>query len=353
VVEINPDREILEAYKQRKRRYDHQEHELLKLRDLPPETLDGHVMTLRGNVEFLEEIPSVTSHGGQGVGLYRTELLFMNRDELPDEEEQFAAYAAVVMSASPHPVYIRTLDVGGDKLIADLNLADEPNPALGVRAVRLSLREPELFKTQLRAILRASALGPTRLFFPMISGLHELRLAHRCLDEAKRELAAWGVPYDAAVKTGIMIEIPSAVITADLLAREVDFFSIGTNDLIQYTLAIDRANEHLAHLYEPLHPAVLRSLKMVVDAAHAAGIAACICGEMAGDPEFLPLLLGLGFDELSMAPASIPRVKQVLRRCHRSEAEQVATTALTLTTAAEVEAYLKGQISARFSDSID
>ena len=351
VAEINPDRETLESCEQRKRLHDYQELELSKLRDLPAESPDGHVVMLQGNVEFPEEIPAITAHGGRGIGLYRTELLFMNRDTLPDEEEQYAAYAAVIRAAAPHPVCIRTLDVGGDKLIADLNLGDEANPALGVRAVRLSLREPDLFRTQLRAILRAAALGTARVFFPMISGLHELRAAKNCLEEAKRELAARGVPYDDALETGIMIEIPSAVIIADLLAREVDFFSVGTNDLIQYTLAIDRSNEHLAHLYEPLHPAILRSLKSVVDAAHAAGIRACICGEMAGDPEYLPILLGLGFDELSMSPAAIPRVKRILRRCPLSEAKQLLDKVLSFETASEVESYLKSEIAARFSES--
>ena len=352
-VETNPDEKSLREYELWQRRYDHLDRDLLKLRDLPAETTDGHVIALQGNVEFPEEIPAVRSHGGRGIGLYRTELLFMNRDTLPDEEEQYTAYAAVIRAAAPDPVCIRTLDVGGDKLIADLNLADEPNPALGVRAVRLSLREPELFRTQLRAILRAAAHGTARIFFPMISGLHELRCAKACLEEAKEELASRGVSFAGAIETGIMIEIPSAVITADLLAREVDFFSVGTNDLIQYTLAIDRSNEHLAHLYEPLHPAVLRSLKMVVDAAHAAGIRACMCGEMAGDPAYLPILLGLGFDELSMSPASIPRVKRVLRCCSRVDAERVADRALSFATADEVDVYLKGEIAGSFSENFD
>ena len=226
------------------------------------------------------------------------------------------------------------------------------NPALGVRAIRLSLRQPEEFKAQLRAILRASAFGDVRLFFPMVSGVAEVRAAKALFEEAKAELRGRH-DFDENVPVGIMIEIPSAVVIADLLAAEVDFFSVGTNDLIQYTLAIDRTNEHLSSLFEPLHPAVLRSLKMVVDAAHAAGIDACICGEMAGEPEYLPVLLGLGFDELSMTSVSIPRVKKILRRCTIEEAREVALRVLTFSTAAEADAYLKGEIAARFSESFD
>lgn len=353
VVVINPDEETFREYLQRKQHYDYIARELFKLRDLPAETLDGHCVTLKGNVEFIEEVPSVKGHGGEGIGLYRTEMLFFNRSTLPDEEEQFAAYCALVREVAPHAVTIRTLDVGGDKLVTHLNLADELNPALGVRAVRLSLREPELFKVQLRAILRASALGSVRIFFPMISGVEEIRAVKALLDEAKAELRAAGRPFDEKIEIGIMIEIPAAVITADLLAREVDFFSVGTNDLIQYSLAIDRTNEHLSHMYEPLHPAVLRSLKMVVDAAHAAGIDACMCGEMAGEPEYLPILLGLGFDELSMNSVSIPKVKRILRRCTKAEVEKLADKALTFATAREIEIFLKSEIAAHYSDSFD
>jgi phosphotransferase system enzyme I (PtsI) len=352
VVIINPDQDAFRDYLQAKQRYEYVERELLKLKDLPAQTLDGHRMHLKGNVEFLEEVASIKRHGGEGIGLYRTEMLFFNRGTLPDEEEQFQAYAAVVREMAPQPVTIRTLDIGGDKCLTDLNLSDEMNPALGVRAIRLSLRQPEAFKAQLRAILRASAFGKVRLFFPMVSGVAEVRAAKALFEEAKSELR--GVfPFDEALPVGIMIEIPSAVVIADLLAAEVDFFSVGTNDLIQYTLAIDRTNEHLSSLYEPLHPAVLRSLKMVVDAAHRAGIDACICGEMAGEPEYLPVLLGLGFDELSMNAVSIPRVKKILRRCTMEEAAKVAQQLLRFATAAEADDYLKGEISARFSDSFD
>jgi phosphotransferase system enzyme I (PtsI) len=352
VVLVNPSQEAFRDYLNKKQRYEYVERELLKLKDLPAETLDGHRMRLKGNVEFIDEVGAINRHGGEGIGLYRTEMLFMNRSTLPGEEEQFKAYAAIVKEMAPHPVTIRTLDVGGDKCLTDLNLDDEMNPALGVRAIRLSLRQPGVFKTQLKAILRASALGPVRLFFPMVSGITEVRAAKALFEEAKNELR--GVhPFDENLPVGIMIETPSSVLIADLLAAEVDFFSVGTNDLIQYSLAIDRTNEHVGALYEPLHPAVLRSLKMVVDAAHEAGIDACICGEMAGEPEYLPILLGLGFDELSMNAVSIPRVKKILRRCTMEEAREVAARVLTFATAAEADAYLKGEIAAKFSESFD
>ncbi len=353
VIIFNPDEETFREYLRRKQHYEYIERELLKLKDLPAVTLDGFAVSLKANVEVVEEVPSVKRHGAEGVGLYRTEMLFFNRPALPDEEEQYAAYADIVRAMAPAPVTIRTLDVGGDKVLTDLNWGEEANPALGVRAIRLSLRQPAAFKTQLRAILRASALGKVRVFFPMISGVDEVRRAKEIVEEVKRELRISFIPFDENIEVGIMIEIPSAVIIADILAREVDFFSVGTNDLIQYTLAIDRTNEHLSSLYEPLHPAVLRSLKMVVDAAHAAGIDACMCGEMAGDPEYLPILLGLGYDELSMNAVSIPRVKNILRRCTRKEAEAVAAHAMTFATAREAESYLKSVIAARFSDSFD
>ena len=353
VVIVNPDEQTFRDYLQNKQYYEYQERELLKLRDLPAETVDGYRISLKGNVEFVEEIPSIRKHGGEGVGLYRTEMLFINRNSLPDEEEQFRVYAEAARQMAPFPVTIRTLDVGGDKFVHDLNLDDELNPALGVRAIRLSLRQPGIFKSQLRAILRAGAFGKVRIFFPMISGVGEIREAKALLDEAKNELREACIPFDENIEIGIMIETPSAVIIADLLAREVDFFSVGTNDLIQYSLAIDRTNEHLSELYEPLHPAVLRSLKMISDAAHAADIDVCICGEMAGEPAYLPILLGLGYEELSMNAVSIPKVKKVLRRCSRGEAVTLAQQALTFSTAAEVESYLQSQITARYSESID
>lgn len=353
LVIINPDEETFRDYLQHKQYYEYREQEFLKLRDLPAETVDGQRMLLKGNVEFIEEVPSIKKHGGEGIGLYRTEMLFLGRSTIPDEEEQFRTYVEIARQMAPYPVTIRTLDVGGDKFVPELNLDDELNPALGLRAIRLSLRCPDLFKTQLRAILRASAFGTVKVFFPMISGVAEIRSAKALLQEVREELRAATIPFDEKMEIGIMIETPSAVIIADLLASEVDFFSVGTNDLIQYSLAIDRTNEHLSDLYEPLHPAVLRSLKIVAEAAHSAGIYVSICGEMAGEPNYLPILLGLGFDELSMNAVSIPKVKKILRRCSRVEAEEMVKQALSFATAAEVESYLQGQIVTKFSDSID
>jgi phosphotransferase system enzyme I (PtsI) len=350
---INPDRETFLEILQRKRRYEFIEIELRKLRDLPAQTLDGYRMSLKGNVELPEEGAFVLNHGGTGIGLYRTEMLFMNRREMPDEEEQFQKYAAMQRAVAPHPITIRTLDAGGDKLLDGIPHLTELNPALGMRAIRLSLNMPYEFKKQLRAILRVSALGEVRIMFPMISGLDELRRAKAILTECMSELSAAGITFDRNIKVGIMIEIPSAVAMADLLAPEADFFSIGTNDLIQYTLAIDRSNEQLSEYYQPLHPAVLRSLLRVVEVAHAAGIEAGICGEMAGDPHYLPILLGLEFDELSMSASSIPRVKQILRRCTFQQASEISAACLKIPTAGEVEMYLKSQITSHFAESFD
>lgn len=350
---VNPDRETFQAFLSRKQHYEYVESELLKTSSLPAVTLDGHAIHLRGNVEIPEEGASVLKHGGIGVGLYRTEILFMNRSVMPDEEEQFIVYQSMLQAIKPYPLTVRTLDAGGDKLLDGMDQAAEQNPALGMRAIRLSLGMPDEFKKQLRAILRVSAEGPVRIMFPMISGIDELRAAIALLDQAKLELATAGVQFDSGIKVGVMIEIPAAVTIADLLAREVDFFSVGTNDLIQYTLAIDRTNEQLSQLYQPMHPAVLRSLRHIVHAAHSAGIEACLCGEMAGDPLYLPVLLGLGFDELSMGTGSLLRVKQILRRCTRERAIRIAAGCFEYATAAEAEMYLKRQITLDVAESFD
>lgn len=350
---IDPDNTTFLEYLERKRHYEYVGAELLKLAALPPQTPDGYRIQLKGNVEVPEEGPSVLRHGGEGVGLYRTEILYMNRGEMPGEEEQYQVYAAMQRAVAPHVLTFRTLDAGGDKLLDGVSRATEQNPALGVRAIRLAMRMPDEFKKQLRAILRVSAHGEVRIMFPMISGLEELRHARSLLAEAMSELDAASIPFDRSIRVGIMIEVPSAVVVADLLAREADFFSVGTNDLIQYILAIDRSNEHLAHMYQPLHPAVIRSLRRVVEAARNEGIDACICGEMAADPLYLPVLLGLGFNELSMGATSIPRVKQVLRQCTMERAAEIANACLEFSTAAEADAFLKSAMSAYLGESFD
>lgn len=350
-VVLSPDHDTFVDYLERARHYKTVGLELLKIAALPAETLDGQTLLLKGNVEIPDEVATVLRYGGEGVGLYRTEMLFMNRSAMPDEEEQYLVYRTMQQAVAPYPLTIRTLDAGGDKLLEGGSRLAEQNPALGMRAIRLALSMPAEFKKQLRAILRVSSTGTVRIMFPMISGVEELRAAKALLAECKQELDCAGIPYDADLQVGIMIEVPSAVMVSDLLAVESDFFSIGTNDLIQYTLAIDRSNEHLVDLYQPLHPAVLRSLQRVVQAAHGAGISACICGEMAGDPLYLPVLLGLGFDELSMSAASIPPVKKMLRSCRSSVIMEIVTGCLKLDSSAEIEKYLSQEIKKTIDDS--
>nr|WP_020676479.1 phosphoenolpyruvate--protein phosphotransferase [Geopsychrobacter electrodiphilus] len=340
VVVLNPSEATFVEYLKRKLAFEYLEKELSSYRDLPAETSDHIGVELRANLELLSEVSSARNDGAVGIGLYRTEFLYMNREQPPDEEEQFATYSEMVRSFSPHPVTIRTLDAGGDKFVSGIVIDQEDNPAMGLRAIRLSLRNIEFFKVQLRAILRASAHGQVRIMFPMISGVAEIRACQRILKTAKNELTEQGIPYDPKIKIGIMIETPAAVMIAPLLAKEVDFFSIGTNDLIQYCLAVDRSNEHVAYLYEPLHPAILWALKAVCDAAHAAGIEVNMCGEMAAEPMYVPVLLGLGLDELSMNHACIPRVKRVLRSMKRSDCEVILQTLMQLSTGKEVAACL-------------
>ena len=347
---LNPSPETFREYLKKKQAYEYLERELLAYRELSAETLDGFRLALRGNVELAEEVPLAISQGAEGIGLYRSEFLYMNRPLPPSEEEQLQAYGDILAKMAPHPVTIRTLDVGGDKFVPEINLADEANPAMGLRAVRFSLKERRLFKIQLRAILRASAHGRVRLMFPMISGVAEIRACKVLLEEAKAELVAEGIPFNAAIPVGIMIETPSAALIAGLLAREVDFFSVGTNDLIQYCLAVDRGNEHVAYLYEPLHPAILRALKMICDAGREAGIEVGMCGEMAADPLYSLVLLGLGFDELSMNAPGIPRVKRILRQLRRSEGVVLLDEIFGFATAREVAEYLEIEMARRFPD---
>jgi phosphotransferase system enzyme I (PtsI) len=334
LVIVDPEEETFLDYLKRQRRYKYFEQELYKLRELPAETLDNHHVQLQGNIELPEEVSSVAEHGGQGIGLYRTEFLFLNKETLPTEEQHYEAYRHVVERAAPHEVVIRTLDVGGDKIgMPGLN-EREPNPVLGLRAIRYCLNNRDVFRTQLRGILRASAQGKLKILYPMISGLPELREAKVILEDVKEELRSQGIAFDEHIKTGIMIEVPAAAMIADLLAKEVDFFSVGTNDLIQYTLAIDRGNEHVAYMYEPLNPAVLRLLQRVSLAAHEAKIELAMCGEMAGDPLYAAILLGLGFQYLSMNVASIPWVKKVVRSVRMQDAVELADLVMQQPTSA-------------------
>lgn len=312
-----------------------------KLREIqsqPAITLDGQVIHLSANIEDQHDVPAVIQHGAEGVGLFRTEFLFINRESLPSEEEQYKVYCEVATALKPQSVIIRTLDLGGDKFASHLQMAKEMNPFLGWRAIRFCLAQPELFRAQLRAILRASAIGNVKMMYPMISGLDELNQANAVVEECKQELRARQIPFDEKLEIGAMIEIPSAALIADTLAKRVKFFSIGSNDLIQYTLAADRTNERVSHLYEPTHPAILRLIKMTVDAAHANGIWAGVCGEIGGDPILTPLLVGLGVDELSAAPAVIDQVKYVIRRLKLSEAVKLAEFALSCDSPSEIAA---------------
>jgi phosphotransferase system enzyme I (PtsI) len=303
-------------------------------------TLDGVEVALMANIEKVEEVAQVKQFFAQGVGLFRTEYLFLSAARIPTEQEQFLAYKAVIEGVAPHAVIIRTLDLGGDKpMPSDPHLfPKEDNPFMGYRAIRFCLDNPGMFKDQLRAILLASHLGKAQLMYPMISGADELTRANAILEECKAELRTRGQPFDEALEIGAMIEIPSAAATVDILAKQCDFFSIGTNDLIQYMLAIDRGNDRIAHLYEPAHPAVVRTLKRIVDDAHRAGVSVSVCGEMAGDPAYAPLLLGLGVDSLSMAPPSIPAVKFLVRAMKMSDARELAAEALKMTSAKEIYA---------------
>ncbi len=296
---------------------------------LPSQTLDGRPFKLVANIAGPEDIEGVLKNGGEGVGLFRMEGVFIKGDKFPPEEEQFQIYRQVVESLKPRPVVIRTLDLGGDKRVSGLYFVEnEANPFMGFRAIRFCLEHKELFKDQLRAILRASAFGKVRIMYPMISGVQELTQANQVLQEAKQELRARQQDFDPTVEIGSMIEIPSAAATADLLAEHCQFFSIGTNDLIQYMLAVDRVNDRIAHLYEPTHPAILRTIRSITETAKARNIKVSVCGEMAGDPLYVPLLLGLGADELSMAASILPEVKFFLRNIKMSEAEELAREAL-------------------------
>jgi phosphotransferase system enzyme I (PtsI) len=324
---------------------------LRELRETKSTTRDGRHVVLSANIELPTEVEAVLANGAEGIGLYRTEFLFVNRDTLPSEEEQCETYRKVAEQVLPHPLIIRTFDLGGDKLAAgSVDIGDELNPFLGWRAIRFCLENIDIFKTQLRAILRAGVLGNVKIMFPMISGLEELRHAMSVLNECKEELRAAKIDIGKEMEAGAMIEIPSAAIASDMLAREVDFFSIGTNDLIQYTIAVDRVNERIAYLYEPTHPSVLRLLKLTADAAHANDIWVGVCGEMAGDVALAPLLLGLGVDELSVGATLVPQVKLAVQNLAMPECRQLVDEALKLSTASEILERCLELATARYGD---
>lgn len=332
LVILEPTELALENYRREREIQIKENKELEKLKDLPAQTLDGKRVELSANIETADDMKSVLAYGAEGIGLFRTEYLFMNRTDLPSEDEQCEHYCRVAKQMLPYATVFRTLDFGGDKLASLIEgYAAEKNPFLGLRAIRLCLKYPDIFRTQLRALLRASTEGRVRIMFPMVGGVHEFRQAKLFLESVRKELLEEKVPMGSMIEVGVMIEVPSAALTADLLAQEADFFSIGTNDLIQYTLAVDRVNENVASLYDPMHLSILRLVKMVVEAAHAHGKWVGMCGEMAMEENLTQLLLGLGLDELSVVPAFIPRLKKVIRATNLFETKKLVVEIMSST----------------------
>ncbi len=341
---INPDQSTREMYAKEQSQIHAKMDKLDDLKDLPAQTIDGKKIALHANLELINEIPNAKKHGAQGIGLYRTEFLYMNRVDLPSEEEQYQAYKQVAEAINPNVVTIRTLDIGGDKFISSVQIPNDMTPFLGSRAIRFCLERPDIFKTQLRAILRASVHGKIQLMYPMISGLGELRQANAILEEVKQGLINDKIAFDSKLKVGVMIEVPSAVMIADSLAKESDFFSIGTNDLIQYALAVDRVNEKTAHLYEPSHPGILKMIQRTIDAAHNEGIHVGVCGEIASDPLMALLLVGMGIDELSMSSSSILTIKKMVRSLRLSDIQRICAQAMQLGTGQEIEEFVALQM---------
>ena len=341
IVEINPSDADWDEYTNQAGAFQEELKRLRQSANLEATTTDGHYVELFGNIGKAKDAKNALTMGAQGIGLYRTEFLYMENDELPAEDVQFEEYKKVAQDMKGKPVIIRTMDIGGDKELKCLDLPSEMNPFLGYRAIRISLNRPDIFKVQLRALLRASAFGDIHIMYPMIASVEEVKQANTMLDECKEELTAEGKEFNKDIKVGIMIEVPAAAVISPILAKYVDFFSIGTNDLCQYTLAVDRMNESIGSLYQPLHPGVLRLIKHVIDASHEQGKFTGMCGELASDPVATMILLGLGLDEFSMTASSIPLIKNILRSVSKAECEEVANKALTMDTAEEITAYAK------------
>lgn len=345
IVIVNPDEETIAKYREKQAKIAEYKKELATLKDAESITVDGRKVELAANIGTPSNVEGALKNGAEGVGLFRTEFLYMDKESLPTEEEQFEAYKAVLEGMEGRPVVIRTLDIGGDKKLPYLKIDEEMNPFLGYRAIRLCLDRKDIFKTQLRALFRASVYGNLKIMFPMISGVAELRQAKAVVEEVKNELANEGIAFSNDVEIGIMIEIPSAAVISDLLAKEVDFFSIGTNDLIQYTCAVDRMNEKISYLYDPFHPAVLRLIKTVIDNAHKEGKWVGMCGEMAGDARIIPVLLGFGLDEFSMSASSILNARKLIRSLRYEDAKVMADEILNMPTSEEIMAKIQNFMS--------
>ena len=345
IVEINPSDADWDEYTNQAAAFQEELKRLRESANLEATTTDGHHVELFGNIGKAKDAKNALTMGAQGIGLYRTEFLYMENDELPAEDVQFEEYKKVAQDMKGKPVIIRTMDIGGDKELKCLDLPSEMNPFLGYRAIRISLNRPDIFKVQLRALLRASAFGDIHIMYPMIASVEEVKQANAMLDECKEELIADGKEFNKDIKVGIMIEVPAAAVISPILAKYVDFFSIGTNDLCQYTLAVDRMNESIGSLYQPLHPGVLRLIKHVIDASHEQGKFTGMCGELASDPVATMILLGLGLDEFSMTASSIPLIKKILRSVSKAECEEVANKALSMDTAEEITDYAKSVLA--------
>ena len=352
LVLINPDQALVSRYTQIKEQYVSFQHLITAQASIPAETPCGMHIAVRGNIEMPKEADKVLQHGGEGIGLYRTEFGFITRTSIPTEEELYTEYSELLTRMAPHKVTFRTLDIGADKMHWAQKNLQEANPALGLRAIRFCLRNQDIFRCQLRSILRASVHGNAALMFPLISGVRELRQAKAILNEVKQELDASNIPFDRDIPIGIMIELPSSIMIADALALEVDFFSIGTNDLIQYTLGIDRVNKHVAYLYQPLHPAIIRCIKLVADTAHQTGISISVCGEMASDPYCLAILLGMGIYDFSMAPQAISGIKHILRNIDLNECRNLLGQVIGAATVEGVNRIARQTLSQRFADEL-